>query len=191
MEDLGVTRLGERPIRVFQLADWVWVSPNVSPFILFVAARASAEDDDKIRRFAADAVASGCAYVCAWGEGCERVHLDFDLASIEPERSITSTWHSDELLAEAVYFALYDTWPDEEAFPDSEDAAVVLAVEEPWLEEVRSLIGDQEELVRFVLEQDELNRRRPRRSDCRPPPRERRDSPRWRKWPRSSGFRRG
>jgi hypothetical protein len=123
--------------------------------ILFVASRASVEDDDKIRRFAAEAVTSGCAYVCVWGEGCERVHLDFDLASIAPERSVMSTGHDGELLAEALYFALYDAWPDDEAFPDSGDAPVVLAVEEPWLGEVRSLVADQEELVRFVLDLDD------------------------------------
>ncbi len=154
MEDLGFTRLSERPIKLFQLVDWVWVSPSVSPFILFVAAHASAEYESKIRRFAADAVASGCAYVCSWGEGCERVHLDFDLASIATGQAVMSTGHSDGLLADAVYFALYDAWPDEEDFPNSGNTAVILAVEEPWLEEVRSLVADQEELVRLVLDLD-------------------------------------
>ena len=54
-----------------------------------------------------------------------------------------STSHADDSLAEAVYFSLTVAWPDEDEFPDGAEAAIVLAVEEPWIAEVRRLTADQ------------------------------------------------
>jgi len=62
-----------------------------------------------------------------------------------------STWHADESLADALYFSLTDAWPDEDESPDAGEAAIVLAVEEPWIAEVRRLVADQDELARLVL----------------------------------------
>jgi hypothetical protein len=154
MEDLGISRDGKRPIKLVRLSDWSWVYSSRSPFILFVAADASADDEVEIRRFAAEAVEAGCAYVCTWGDRCKFVHDVFDLASIDADRLVMSTWHSDESLAEALYFALYNAWPDDDQFPNTEDAPVVLAVDEPWLTAVRRLVADQDELVRVVLAQE-------------------------------------
>jgi hypothetical protein len=151
MEDLGVSRVGERPIKLFRLANWAWVYPRRSPFILFVAAKASAEDELEIRRFAVDAVDAGCAYICAWGEGCEQVHDLFDVASIAADRFVMSTWHDDESLAEALWFALCNAWPDDDQFPNAAEATVILAVEEPWLAEVRELVADQEAFTKLVV----------------------------------------
>ena len=154
MEELGVSQIGSRPIKLFELSDWAWVYTPREPFILFVAARASSDDETEIRRFAAEAVGSGCAYVCTWGDGCSHVHDLFDLASIEPDRFVLSSWHADESLAEALYFALYIAVPDEEKFPNAYEAAVILAVEEPWLAEVRRLVADQNKLIGLVLDED-------------------------------------
>jgi hypothetical protein len=154
MEDLGVSRIGNRPIELFELVDWTWVHPSRPPFILFIAAQASPEDQIEIQRFAVEAVGSGCAYVVAWGKGCSHVHDSFDLASIDadPDRHVMSTWHDDESLEEALYFALYDAWPDPDSFPDAEGARVVLAVGGAWLAEVRRLVVDQDGLVKRVLD---------------------------------------
>jgi len=112
---------------------------------------ASTDDEAKIRSFAAEAVESSCAYICAWGAGCEFVHDLFDLASTDAERFVMSSWHNDEALAEALWFALCDAWPDEDAFPSAAGAPVVLAVEESWLAEVRRLMADQDELTKLVI----------------------------------------
>jgi len=154
MEELGVSRVGGRPINMFRLTDWAWVYPRRSPFILFVAASASRDDEVEIRRFSEDAVDSGCAYVCTWGTNCELVHDLFDLASIAADRFVMSSWHNDDSLAEAVYFALTDAWPDDNQFPNAAEAAVILAVEEQWIGEVRRLLTDQEELARHVVGDD-------------------------------------
>lgn len=155
MEDLGVAPVGPgRRLRLTRLNEWAWADPNVSPFILFVAAEASQDAEVEIRRFAVEAVDAGCAYLCAWGEGCSFVHDMFDLASIDANRFVLSSWHSDEALSDALWFALCDAWPDEDEFPSAAAAAVVLAVEELWLAEVRRLVADPERLTRLALGDD-------------------------------------
>lgn len=152
VEDLGVERMYGRPIRFFELSGWTWEPPDVTPFVLFVAARSSPDDElahARIRRFAADAVKSGCGYVCTWGEGCERVHDLFDEASIASGTFVISSYHPDESLSDVVYFSLNLAWPDEAAFPDAHESAVVMAVEPSWSTEVRRFVDDQDELARL------------------------------------------
>jgi hypothetical protein len=152
MDEAGQDRLRGRPIKLFLVSEWRWVqTPPLRPFVLFVAARASADDEILIRRFAADAVEAGCRYVCVWGEGCEFVHDLFDAASISADRFVMSTWHPDEELADALYFALTDAYPDPDDLSDLSDSEIVLAVEEPWIGDVRSLVGDQTTLANIVL----------------------------------------
>jgi hypothetical protein len=146
MEHLGRERIHGRPIKLFQLAEWAWEEPGEERFTLLVAASAFVEDAPLIRRFAADAVAAGCGWVCAWGDGCEHVHDLFDKASIEADRFVMTTCDPEESLADALYFALVDSIPED--VPAGESAAV-LAVEEPWLAEVRRLVADQDELARL------------------------------------------
>jgi hypothetical protein len=154
MEDVGVTRVEGRQVKLFQLSHWEWEEPQVAPFVLFVAADAS--DDElariQIQRFAADAIESGCGYLGAWGNGCEFVHDLFDVASIAADRFVMSDWHANDSLAGALYLSLV-AWPDTDEFPDAADAAIVLAVEAPWIAEVRRLVADQDELVKLWVEE--------------------------------------
>jgi hypothetical protein len=55
-------------------------------------------------------------------------------------------------LAGALYLSLV-AWPDTDEFPDAADAAIVLAVEAPWIAEVRRLVADQDELVKLWVEE--------------------------------------
>ena len=79
----------------------------------------------------------------------------FDEAAVASDRFVMSTWHADESLASALYFALTNALPDGDAFPDAVEAAVVLAVEPPWIEEVRRLVADQDELARLWISEEE------------------------------------
>jgi hypothetical protein len=151
---MGVTRGAGRPIKLFRLSDWAWVDPRLAPFVLFVAANASVEKKDEILQFAADAVESGCGCVCTWGKDCSFVHDLFDWASIDADRDVDSTWWDDKSLAWPLWWALDCAYPDESEFPDAYESGIVLAVEEPWLAEVRRLVADQEELVRLALDED-------------------------------------
>ncbi|MCI0342695.1 MAG: hypothetical protein L0216_16405 [Planctomycetales bacterium] len=81
-------------------------------FVLFVACDASAVPDATIRAVARRSIEEGMVYLCAWGPDCERVHDLFDkvCADVAPPPDdgnvIMTTWHDDEPLAEALYFAL-------------------------------------------------------------------------------------
>lgn len=58
-------------------------------------------------------VKSGCLYVVAWGIECEKWHdtvdwnviEEFDYGDIPDDRVIVTTWHADEPLSEAMWFA--------------------------------------------------------------------------------------
>ena len=85
----------------------------------------------------------GCVYLCTWGPGCERTHdlMDETVLGLElggaSQRTIMTTWHSTESLAEATEFALLSAYP-EEGCADGCDATVLAVVgNEEWLEEVR------------------------------------------------------
>ena len=149
MEDVGIERVHARPLKLFELSDWAWESPGSRDFTLFVVAQASADDATAIRRFAAEALAAGCAYVCAWGQGCELVHDVFDEAAIAASLFVVSTSHDEEELHQAVYFALVNAIPEDVAV--ASDSPVVLGVEEAWISQTRALIADQAELARLWL----------------------------------------
>jgi hypothetical protein len=148
VEDIGVEQVHSRPIRLFELSGWRWPvgASDTPPFTLFIAANASTTPDERLRQFAATAIASGCRYVCAWGQRDEAVHDAFDAESMAADVFVTSTWHRDAPLHEALYFALVVAIPEE---AEAASSPVVLAVEPEWLAEVRALIADQDELARL------------------------------------------
>ena len=160
MEAAGIERLFGRPLFLTRLTNWHWEPCDCDRFTLLIAADASTVTDAAIRAYAYAALTDGCEYVCAWGRDCERVHDRFDdtylgLETYSRQPLMISTWHADETLPEALYFALTLAFPDSEATRSVGDRApVVLAVAEQWIEEVRALVADQEELNRLFAERD-------------------------------------
>jgi hypothetical protein len=69
--------------------------------------------DDWLNRIAEWIVAIGSLYVVAWGVDCEKWHdsvdwavLDvFEFGDIPDERFVMTTWHSDEPISEAFWYA--------------------------------------------------------------------------------------
>ncbi len=69
--------------------------------------------DDWLNRIAEWIVAIGSLYVIAWGVDCERWHdsidwavLDaFEFGDIPDERFVMTTWHSNEPISEAFWYA--------------------------------------------------------------------------------------
>ena len=120
-----------------------------------------------ISRIAELLIRAGCAYVVAWGEGCERVHDIFDENLVElelgldpshPESEPTpgpnpfaaylhvmTTWHADEPLDEALDFMLHATLPAEE-FEATCGSSVVIAIGQPRdvVRRIRSRLSDPE-----------------------------------------------
>jgi hypothetical protein len=86
---------------------------------------------DSISRVAEVLIASGCVYVCSWGEGCERVHDIVDEVCVGPDPSsdddsaIMTTWHEDESLDEALWHFLNVSWPDDRYFDYCNDAVAI------------------------------------------------------------------
>lgn len=145
MEHMGTDGIHGRELLLTTLTDWRWADPKLDRFVLFTGADATSASDTQIAGYAQAGVASGCAYVCCWGPDCERVHDAFDRAAAD--QTVYSIWHSDESLAEAMYFAAFLTHLD----PDEVEGgavAVRFAVQPPWHAEARALLANQDELVR-------------------------------------------
>ena len=149
---MGTDTIHGRQLFLTTLTDsWEWSDPVIGRFVLFTGGDATSANHAQIASYAEASVASGCAYVCCWGSDCQRVHDAFDLAAID--QTVFSTWHSDERLAEAMYFAAFLTHLDPDEV-DGADVAVLFAVQPPWHEAARTLLADQDELIRQFTEDE-------------------------------------
>ena len=74
-------------------------------------------DDSEIETVVGSILRAGLAYVCVWGNDCERLHDFFDATIADPHASgaealaVVTTWHDGELLEEALWFATSCTRP--------------------------------------------------------------------------------
>ena len=143
---MGTDTIHGRQLFLTALTDsWEWSDAMIGRFVLFTGGDATSASDAQIARYAQASIASGCAYVCCWGPDCERVHDAFYWAAAD--QTVYSTWHSDERMAEAMYFAAFLTHLDPDEV-DGADAAVLFSVQPPWYAEARALLANQDELVR-------------------------------------------
>jgi hypothetical protein len=128
-------------------------------FVLFLAWDARDVEDETIFALAQRLVRAGLSYIVAWGPDCERVHDLFDDADIveNPESNtpgtdtvIMSTWHPNESLEEALWFALYSAYPaiSYESKTISTVAAVV--ANDTWAKAVEEYLDDLSSLNRVV-----------------------------------------
>ena len=125
-------------------------------FILFLALDATSQDPTELEEFARHCLAVGACYVCAWGPGCSAVHVIFDFAYIDAEEqfsmrrgwtdadTVLTTWHEDESLESALWFAAMAAYPTD-AFGADTFLAVVVANSD-WAERVRAGLRDPEAL---------------------------------------------
>ncbi len=102
-------------------------------FVFFVAADTTSISGPDLVDLAADVVRAGASYVCCWGPDCSRFHDAFDEADLlvngdsTDDRFIFTTWHEDEPLEEAAWFALNSTWPAR-AYSATTGAVVMVTV---------------------------------------------------------------
>lgn len=97
-----------------ELAQWpVDLSGVTAPFGLLLVCDVSGERTSALATVAEKALASGAAYIAAWGPDCERVHDIFDetLISLFLNRgdtgTVVTTWHAHESLDDAVWFFVH------------------------------------------------------------------------------------
>jgi hypothetical protein len=109
-------------------------------FVLFLAVDAMDVPDPVLTAFARKTLARGAAYICAWGPGCERVHDVFDAE--RGESSVITTWHDDESLDQALWFALFVAFPDESLLASEQSVLAVVVGGEDWAEHVRQRLTD-------------------------------------------------
>lgn len=103
--------------------------------------------------------ARGAAWWTTWGPDCSYVHDTVDQARIavdfDPEADFDSdatltTWHDDEPLDEALWYALFCSWND-----DKEIKALLAIVDPRWREEVERRLRDPEEFNRELVAREE------------------------------------
>lgn len=113
------------------------VSIDQTRYVLFIASEMSVMSAEVIeaRRW----VDAGAAYMCAWGPASSELDDLFDYATFLPEAgtplpfTLMTTWHDNEPLEKALWFAFYNaTIPDE---LEVEIESVVILTDSPALAE--------------------------------------------------------
>jgi hypothetical protein len=145
------------------LDDWPSAIAKPEPyFVLFLALDATRVPDSAIRGFADKIAVQGVAYVCTWGPACSRVHDIFDFAlyvdneelrrdADEHDSTIMTSWHEDEGLDEALYFAVFDAHPDDRYFDRCRSLLAVVVDSPSWASEVRHRLENPAALSEDVL----------------------------------------
>jgi hypothetical protein len=137
-QPLGVAPLFEREVLLIALAalgdPFAWSNLSSRRFTCFCALDIEAVPSTALSKFCSRLIELGCAYFCAWGPGCERVHdaMDEQAMGDDPPKTdvgcVMTTWHADESLEEALWFFLNCTVPDEDYAPNGCDTAVIFSV---------------------------------------------------------------
>ena len=116
-----------------------------SRFVCLLAWDASGISDDGVLALARSLIADGCAYACCWGTDCERVHDLFDKAMVEllPDGPhVMTTWHDDEPLDDALWFAMFNSYPDPELFDSCRSMIGISIGSKEWATEIRAAMSD-------------------------------------------------
>src|SRR5262249_25814601 len=127
-------------------------------FACLLAWDAREASDEAIDTLARKLFCAGCVYVCCWGPDCERVHDRFDMAelALRPDGPwAMSTWHSDEPLAEALWFLLSCAAPEDAYFEGCRAALGVTVGSPAWASEVRAALSSPAEFTARVLGPDD------------------------------------
>lgn len=168
IETFGISSFGDRRLHLLA-ADRIGEIPSIIDlgtryFVCVLAMEADGIPDDEISTLAYRLVMSGCAYLCAWGDGCERAHglADIQLVSMEAERptamEVITTSHKDEPLTEVLWYALNVAWPAKE-FEDDCSSTLIITVGQPdWAETCREALRDPAAFNARVLAEETQER---------------------------------
>ncbi|HEY5956874.1 MAG TPA: hypothetical protein VIV60_09990 [Polyangiaceae bacterium] len=120
------------------------LEPAGSRFVCLLAWDAEGAAPEAVEDLARRVVAAGCAYICCWGAGCRAVHDAFDFVTTQRDPDaplIMSTWHDDETIADALWFALFCAHPDDSAGECCRVVCISIG-SSSHAEELRSAMGD-------------------------------------------------
>jgi hypothetical protein len=123
------------------------LAPPNDSFILLLAVDATREASPQLVAAAERLLSRGARYVCVWGPDCERLHDCFDeaaaIAFSEPtgDDVIMTTWHADERLDQAIWFALNSAFPTP-AYSKAADTVLIVSVANPaWAAEASEYVA--------------------------------------------------
>ncbi|HEX8289640.1 MAG TPA: hypothetical protein VF556_16775 [Pyrinomonadaceae bacterium] len=121
-------------------------------FVLFIACDVEHLSGDALYSFAERMIAFGTVYICAWGKGCSRFDSAFDMVCVMREINeekefphIMTTWHDNQSLDEALWFALNLAYPDDE-FAESCSTLVVSVAGEKWNAHLQNRLANLQKL---------------------------------------------
>ena len=117
------------------------VAPSAR-FVVFIAADTTREPGPELVDLAAAILERGATYVCCWGPDCSRFHDCFGEADVyrhldhDEDRVIMTTWHDDDPLEEAAWFALHSAFPDEGYAEGTGSVLLVTVGNREWHEQL-------------------------------------------------------
>lgn len=120
-------------------------------FVLFLAWDARTTPDEMVLVFARDLVRAGLSYIVTWGPDCERVHDIFDDADIlenpasneaDTESVVMSTWHADQRLEEALWFAVNSAYPAPPYNAATVSTIAAVVANRLWAQTVEEYLAD-------------------------------------------------
>jgi hypothetical protein len=123
-------------------------------FVCLLSCDATAFPEAEIAALARRLLHNGCVYGCCWDPDCERVHDLFDVADLElrPEGPYAmSACHAGKSLAEALWFFLFCSLPDEAYLDECRAAVAVTLGSKEWADEVRAALSCPEEFSSRLL----------------------------------------
>ena len=162
---IGFSSFGSRSLYLIEADQLGDIPPTLNiasrHFVCVLVMAAEETPTEEISRTVRGLIRSGCAYLCTWGPGCERVHdlADEELVGPEGENpdtiNVITTWHDKEPLSEVLWFALNVAWPAEQ-FEDDCASTLVISVGNPdWAAICREALRDPSEFSKRVLAEEE------------------------------------
>src|SRR4051812_387314 len=136
-------------LQVSASSDVLAATQGVAPhFAVFLAWDATSVATEEISSLATLLHNRGLAYLCAFGPDCERVHVIFDEVELEldgarPSDSvIMTTWHSDQGLEDALWFFVYNSFPDA-AYEDTCHTGIAVTIgNSQWATQVADYLSN-------------------------------------------------
>jgi len=136
-----------------------WQPPS-DHFVVLIAADNRTIPDSEVTSFVNAAINAGACYFVCWGPGCEGLHdsidrIVIDSMEISSDNVILTTWHDQESLAYAVWFAINVAWPATRYEGSCQSVVTAVVNNDPWASEVRSWFGDPRALADHVCGSNE------------------------------------
>jgi len=117
-------------------------------FVAMLIWDAATVDATAITKLARKLIDSGCAYVCCWGDDCERVHDLFDSEWISngfdpaSDDTIMTTWHTNDSLDDFIHYSLAHTQPTDKYQPECRTVVAIVFDNSARLDKIKCIFSD-------------------------------------------------